>query len=211
MIQTNTFIQHKNEYYVITSSGTWTCPTGWTKVRIEAWGGGGNGYSVTPGSTTHGGDYARLNEYDSIPGITYTLMVASQSIGGGDLRYLTKASPSWFSSSALLYAAGGGTTSASIGDVIYKGGDINPNYGVYPGGGGSAYRYKDGDKGIGGPDAYSSYGGIGYGAGGTGSGDLSFNKNGQAPGGGGGNGPSLGGISQAGNGARGQIIITKLI
>jgi len=207
MIQTNTFIQHKNEYYVITSSGTWTCPAGWTKVRIEAWGSGANSHK----GSQNGGDYARLNEYNSTPGITYTLMVASASIGGGPLANTTYASPSWFSSSGLLYAAGGGTTRASIGDVIYKGSGANNFYGLYPGGGGSAYRYKDGDIGISGSAGSYSHGGIGYGAGGTGSGDLSIDKNGKVPGGGGGAGPTLTGNSQAGNGARGQIIITKLI
>jgi hypothetical protein len=76
-----------------TSSDTWTCPRGVTKVRIEGVGGGGgggggaggaNGTALDAGISGGGGAGARLGTawIDVTPGDTYTITIGTGGAGG---------------------------------------------------------------------------------------------------------------------------------
>ena len=67
----------------ITSSGTWTCPTGVTSVKVLVVGGGGGG----PGSTYPGGGGAGglINHpaYTVVPGVEYDITIGTGGAGSG--------------------------------------------------------------------------------------------------------------------------------
>ena len=193
-----------------TTSTTWTCPAGVTTVKVECWGGGGNGGTSLNLSGGTGGDYARKNSFSVTPGNNYTVHV---STGSGDDTY--------FDTGSLVYAtagippgvAGGGTT---IGDVTFTGGSSTSTGKGNHGGGGGGAGASDNSNGNAGSVNSGNTGGAGGatttgttyngGAGGTGG---TYNTvsatNGTAPGGGGGGAYTTG---SGGTGAIGQIILT---
>ena len=226
---------------VFTASGTWTCPAGVTRITVEAWGAGAGGR--TGGSTKGytgggggGGAYARLNTVTVLPGTTYTLTV------GGISGYDTagNASTATFGSNTIKAAGGsigsvpstsaiggiGGTVAASIGDVLFAGGNggnsngttSNGGSGAAGGGGSGAGSTTNGNNGSAAPS--TTIGGSGGsiatsfgGAGGKGANDGNSGTNATTPGyggGGGGGGDKNGGAWAyvGGSGQHGAIIIT---
>jgi len=223
-----------------TTSGTWTCPAGVFSVQVECWGGGGAGGSAR-GQTSFraaagggaGGAYAKANSISVTPATVYTVTVGA----GGAFTITNGASSpggdSWFSTSSTVIAKGGagsnslatsgadlisaggiGTTTASIGDIIYKGGNgatgSNPSGAGFSGGGGSsAGTGSDGNSATNATAAAAVTGG---GIGGTGR--TSNGGSGSAPasgvGGGGGGAWAAASTTQrnGGNGRVGQVILT---
>lgn len=135
---------------VFTSSGSWTAPTGVTKVQLVIVGGGGAGGGTPSGSGGQGGAYKTVQSTVT-PGTTYTVTVGSGGAGNGG----------WWS--------GGGPGSASSFDTISAsggGGGVALNYGNFPGE--SAYGPGAGNNGA---SAGSNYGAGGGGSGGGTSGN----------------------------------------
>ena len=159
----------------IQASGTWHCPDGVTKIKVECWGAGGAGgtaRSVQNVNANHGGGgaggaYARLNEFTVTPGNDYNLQV-------GKCPFIIKSSKkidgegTWFNSPTTVFAEGGepaynvspetwaaggkGSKENSIGEVTFKGGDgLTPSAGSENnagGGGGSAGHSSDGNNAV---------------------------------------------------------------
>lgn len=138
---------------VYTSSGTWTCPAGVTSITVEAWGGGAGGRAGAAdkgitGGGGGGGAYARLNTVTVIPGMPYTLTVGGIALynNAGELSTATfgsrtiKAAGGSLGGAAGLNATGGlgGTTAASIGDVLFAGGNGGDSKGTVDYGGSGA-------------------------------------------------------------------------
>jgi len=223
--------------YTSPGSFTFTVPQGVTSIIVECIGGGGKGgnatgfgfraqFAVAGGGA--GGSYAKKT-ISTTPGTSYTVVVGASQNGSGALRGLT-GNPSYFASGVtnLVYAPGGqggghqenerdyvavgkagyGSTSGSIGDVLYRGGNGGGNIpesvnGIFlsppkfpciitysgPGGGGAGFTGPGGDANI----CTSINGGTG-----------------NSPGGNGGNGvypgnPGNIGLTYGGGGAGGAI------
>ena len=222
------------ENYTLYSSGTWTAPSGWNTVKIEAWGSGQNGgYGGYPASLGgKGGSYSRLNSYSVTPGQSYdyvigTTLSASLDFGGA---YGASGSATYFVNTSTLMALGGYQNGSNVGDISYIGGNNGYPEGISPalnnsGGGGGASGYSTGN-GANGADAtkgpgsivYATFGGIGgknngssVGSGGNGAtGPDIFATSGNIPGGGGGGGCLYPSPATPGQGAPGMLIITKL-
>jgi hyaluronate lyase len=189
--------------------------------------------TVQYGGGGAGGTYAKVTSYPVVPGSTYyinvgtcasnTSSVAGTAIAGGD---------SWFSSSnsssglilakggaggtnaignttTTAYATGGvGSTSGSIGNVLYAGGSGANGVSGFAGGGGSGAGYAT--NGVSATNNVGAVAPAGGGNGGTGptTGSLS-GTNGFAPGGGGaGSRNSSGTVTAGASGGTGQIILT---
>jgi len=189
--------------------------------------------TVQYGGGGAGGTYAKVTSYPVVPGSTYyinvgtcasnTSSVAGTAIAGGD---------SWFSSSnsssglilakggaggtnaignttTTAYATGGvGSTSGSIGNVLYAGGSGANGVSGFAGGGGSGAGYAT--NGVSATNNVGAVAPAGGGNGGTGptTGSLS-GTNGFAPGGGGaGSRNSSGTVTAVASGGTGQIILT---
>ncbi len=216
---------------IYTSSGTFTVPQGVTSITVECWGGGGAGGGArgknSAGGGGAGGAYA-MKTLNVSPGQQYTVTVGATITGttSGNAS-ANKGNPSWFGTiDTLVFAEGGnggglapgnnntgsggeGTSSNSIGDVVYSGGhgyDGNRSY-VWGAGGGAA-----GPTGPGG-NADQGSGGVGNSSNGNGADGANINSNGN-PGhnyGGGGSGAKEGGIGidrKGGNGSAGRVIIS---
>jgi len=142
-----------------TTSGTFTVPAGVTQVTVECWGGGGGGgnTSHSGNGTSRGGGGAGGAYAKKVIGITpgnYTVTVGSGGTGSN------AGNDSWFVSTTTVIAKGGasgnvgsksdglgglGTSSGSIGDIVYSGGNGgNASSSGSGGGGGGA-----GSSGIG--------------------------------------------------------------
>lgn len=198
----------------------WTVPTGVTSITVEAWGGGGGGGGLGTSSTNArgggGGAYAQ-SLLAVTPGDNYTLTVGAGGAGGAaGANPGSAGGASTFGSGPLVRAAGGslgsaatsgagglgGTVAASVGDILFRGGNANS------GGGGGA-----GSTGPGG-DAVGTTGGAGttVGGGDGGSAATSGNSagaNGSAYGGGGSGARRQAGSARAGGaGAPGAVRIT---
>ena len=197
-------------------TGEWTAPTGVTSVTVECWGGGGAGggdaqTNPNVGGGGAGGAYAR-KVVSVTPGNTYTVTVGTG--GAGNLAADGDAgTASWFSTAGTVYAEGGaggsfiltggaGSSAASIGDVVYRGGSgalgVSPSTpGAGGGGAGSLSNGNDASGTTPGAEAYEAGGRGGYASG------FTFG------GGGGGayrNDPES--IAAGGAGARGLVRIT---
>lgn len=178
-------------------------PSGYSYVRVECWGAGGNGDNAGLGG--NGGAYAR-SVLPINPGVLFDYNVAPGGDTGG----------TWFGSSSTVYAecgVDGGQAADSIGDTTYSGGVGQPaNGGTGGGGGGESGGPEragaDGlegfidDAGAGGGSGSSAY--DDYGGGGSGGPSATDGEDGYAPGGGGGG--SVGGFFSSG--ANGQLRIT---
>ena len=126
---------------IFTSSGSWTCPAGVTKIKIYgrpgAGGGGGGGAGGTgfvgnPGGGGGGGGAGRPGGSASIvqahvdvtPGTTYTITVGTGGLGG--------------TGGTVAAGTNGGTGSTSSFDVLVTFGKNTPATGATTGGGGGA-------------------------------------------------------------------------
>jgi hyaluronate lyase len=224
------------------ASTTWVCPANVTAVQVECWGAGGAGGSAYKpvagnafGGGGAGGSYAKKNSVSVVPGTSYTI-----SIGEGGVSaispHLTSVSggDSWFGSgsvasclakggaggqtvissgSGIVGSGGVGSSTGSVGDLFFAGGNGLAGQGsptnTGGGGGGSAGISSAGGSA-------TSYVGAtavsGAGAGGNGK-DSSGNGNGSqggSPGGGGGGarGSSIGSQTLGGKGGAGQVVLT---
>jgi hypothetical protein len=217
-----------------TTSGTFTVPAGVTSIQIEAWGGGAGGKSATNdkgfvGGGGGGGAYAKRNAVTVVPGTTYT--ITAPGAGGTPNNAgaastltisgvtITAAGGSVGSASSLTPTGGlGGTTIASLGDLVYAGGNGGSGFGngtssgSGSGGGGASAAGSSGTGNNGanasGPNTpgaggttKSSFGG----AGGSGGNNTSGTSANTIYGGGGGGG---GDRSTGGSGMYGAFIIS---
>lgn len=175
---------------LITTSGTWTAPAGVTSVVVECWGGGGAGgrsyaINVGAGGGGAGGAYARLNNFITVPGNTYTVTVGATKASSTTANAASNndGNPTWFNSAATVFAQGGaggagvstaangaggiGSSALSIGDVVRYGGngaDGNRSNGAAGGaGGGGAGSSGNGNNGVNGTGgaAVNDFGGAG--------------------------------------------------
>lgn len=208
-----------------TSSGTFTVPAGITTITVECWGGGGAGggntsNSVFGGGGGAGGAYAKKS-ISVIPGNSYTVTVGGIRTGGNAAG--GNGNPSWFGTAATVYAEGGaggaapnggtasggvGSAAASIGDIVYAGGNgANGTSSLSGGGGGGAGSQGPGGNATGitsgtGTSLNGGNGGIGRTNEGNGNAGASY--------GGGGSGAFIPNNKnhRGGNGAAGLVVIT---
>lgn|SRR5579862_3837188 len=205
-----------------TSSGTWTKPSGATKVFAQCWGGGGGS---SGDGTTHqdgaggGGAYMEHWYNASVLGSTESVVVGSGGIGISTGGTAGNGGNSTFSSSTNLltaYGGGGGTNNVSGGG---GGGAYSAGVGSTPGAGGGGSEAQDATLPWGGGGGTFTTGGNGgrsiYGGGGGGSttgspGQSIFGGSGgasgqpgNAPGGG------AGTLDAGTNGASGECIVTS--
>jgi len=185
---------------VFSSSGTWTRPTGITKVIVEAWGGGGGGGGGN--STPHGGAGGGSGAYgygiySSISG-NISVTIGSGGTGGG--------TGSTGNSGSTTTVSGGGMPSG----CTCAGGSGGAHYTASGGAGGSAGAGWnlgiDGQRGGGSSAGLYGAGGSSPRGGGGGAGgfpSITTGYAGNSPGGGGGGG----GTSTGGAGASGKVII----
>lgn len=210
----------------ITTTGTWTAPTGVTQITVECWGGGGGGGAATINSNGGGGGaggaYAK-STLTVVPGTGYTVTIgAAGSAGTSSAVNGGSGGNTWFSTNTTVIAKGGsggtgnngaggaGTSSGSIGNVAtYAGGSgVTGSSSGAGGGGGGA-----GSGGAGG-NASGTTGGTGTATGGGngGAGGASGGNNsgtaGSTYGGGGGGGFRNTSSRNGGAGAAGRIVIT---
>lgn len=193
--------------YLVTSSGTgsYTTPSGYNTVTIEAIGGGGNGFGGTSAFRAGGGGgaYARTENLSVTSGST----IVYYSVGGvasdSWVRVGTNSAPSSTTDGCLGYrgtsgasatAGVGGTTANSIGTAKYSG--ANGGVTGTPSGGGAGGQNANASGATG--------GGSGDMKGGNGGAYATGGNPGTAPGGGG------SGMGSAGTpaGAIGRVRIT---
>lgn len=136
-----------------TSSGTWTVPSGVAEAYVECWGAGGGGTANVGGGG--GGAYAAKLVQNLTPGSNISITVGT-SLGNTD------GGASIFGSNVVKAAGGksganggtGGSTSDSIGDIKYAGGNGAQGTDARGGGGGAGNRGS-------GSNGASSYPGVG--------------------------------------------------
>jgi hypothetical protein len=208
-----------------TSNGTFTVPAGITSIKVECWGAGGSGGGSTA-NTVYGGGGGAGGSYANkvvtvIPGNTYTVTVGGVTTGSTSAG--VKGNPSWFGTAGTVYAEGGaggaapnggnvaggtGTTSTSIGTIIYAGGNGAGGTAALGGAGGGGA----GSTGAGGNAAGTTSGGgtsVSGGNGGSGRTSSGDGSNGASVGGGGAGAFVGGGTDRAGgDGAAGYVVIT---
>ena len=165
-----------NSWQIFSSSGTWTKPSGVTKIRVIVVGAGGGGGDDTNGSGGGaGGTGVKVIDVSSISSVTVTI-----GTGGGDASNATAGGTSSFGSHVSCTGGGGATSSygyagaggvGSSGDFNAKGGRGNvaygQNYGGGQGGTPALYGVHGGGCGYGQhlSDADAQYGGGGGGNG----------------------------------------------
>lgn len=185
-------------YQVFNTNGSFTIPTGISKILVEAWGGGGGGAGDDgDGGVGGGGGGYGKEVFDTTPGEVYTVVVGGGGTGGaagvhkgsngGDSKLINS------TGTILLNAKGGGG-----GECGGAGGMCGAGATAHLGGGSTASIHIVGGRGHGAHILVGGQGGNGGGGGYTAGGQ------GIAPGGGGGGGYfGTGG----GSGATGQVII----
>jgi MSHA biogenesis protein MshQ len=209
------------EVYDTPGSHTFTVPAGVTEITVQVWGAGGRGGPRTGfGASGGGGGGAYASSVITVtPGQSLNLFVGAGSSGtspGGN---------SWFLSSSTLRAQGGssvpgnqqsgasgGSAAASVGTILFSGGNgadgSGAGIGQSGGGGGSSAS----GAGAGQPGNGSSGGTAPPGGGDGGNGHVGFNGDGSpglAPGGGGGGATGfIFGNGSGGAGANGRVMIT---
>jgi len=186
---------------VFTSSGTFTIPSGVTKLKMTIVGGGGTGGAGGFSEGTGGGGGGLAIKYLTglTPGNTLTVTVGgaagTSSVASGTQSITTVSATGGANGQANAGAGGAGGT-GSNGDLNMTGGQGGPsNGGTSRGGGGGQYIAFAGSGG-------ASAGGWGYG--GNGADNSTAGSAGQAYGGGGGGGNYLG---AGGAGAAGVVLI----
>lgn len=196
---------------VFTTPGTyqWTCPANVTSVCVVAVGGGQGGTYGDSGSNTggSGGSLAYMNNMPVTPGVAYTLVVGSGSVGAS----AANTSPSSGNESKITTdsltkcLAKGGGASGSVGTATFAGGVGKFGTGSQYGSGAGAGGYS----GTGGNAVAGSTNGI-AGTGGAGGSGAGGNGGGGSLGGAGGGGVGLygqgtngGGGTQSGSNASG--------
>lgn len=208
---------------VVTTTGTWVCPTGVTSVTVDCWGGGGGSTGGSFGGSGRGGAgggaYSQKVNIAVTPGNSYTVTVGVGGTGGSvGSGAGTDGGDSWFSTTGTVLAKGGGTTGtggasgSGVGNTKFSGGDggaCADNTGAFGGGGGGG----GGTTGNGGNGTASSgvstngVGGTGTSVGGGRGGDGGSGSGVAIRGGGGG---GADGGAGAPNGARGEVQITYI-
>lgn len=181
-----------NALSVFNTTAAFTVPENITKIRVEAWGGGGGGANVQAGPS--GGCGGAGAAYASgiltvLPGQTFTVTVGLGGMGG-------PAGADGTDSTVLTLRAGGGKGGPAAVNSVSQGGTYNgADYGV------------NGQCGMGGNTFNGGTGGnAGGGGGGAGVQDITGGcEHGIVPGGGGVGG--LTSISLTGNGANGRVLI----
>lgn len=130
----------------LTSTGTWTVPSGWSIIKVEAIGSGG-GSSGGPGGG--GGAYAVTNTLSVTAGQTVYVQTGAPPTGVGIDSWLNKTANSAPTSTAdgVLAKGGGnavtgggagGSSASCIGNLAYSGGDGGAYVAPSRGGGGGA-------------------------------------------------------------------------
>jgi hyaluronate lyase len=223
---------------------TWICPANVTAVQVEAWGAGGAGGSAIRGTSKAGmggggagGAYAKITNYTVSPGRTYYLNIGAGGISSTNDLASVAGGDSWFNSnnvtSTLVLAKGGaggqsvvtttndvygtggtGTTTGSIGNVLFAGGNgATSTTNVFGGGGGGSAGTSS--NGIAPASTTNGVGALavtGGGNGGNANPSSTASGNGQSPtgspGGGGGGARSASTQKYGGIGAAGQVILT---
>jgi hypothetical protein len=152
-----------------TSSGTWTRPSGITKVIMELQGAGGSGSAHSNYNNGAGGGYAKkLLDVSSISTSTITTGAGGASVGAGGGAGNNGGLSSWADGTNTVTGNGGlgGSISANtpVAGGTGVGGDINiqGDYGE-PG----AHEGGNSMFGFGRPGSVGGEVGVGYGAGGT--------------------------------------------
>ncbi|MCZ2460239.1 MAG: Ig-like domain-containing protein, partial [Chitinophagales bacterium] len=177
----------------ITSNYNFTVPAGVSCLKVEAWGGGGNGSNggSNGGSGGGSGAYVVHNSF-STSGITSLSITIGQGGGGSSTRntVIKNGSTTLFSAAGGNGSTAGTATSSSVptGGTKVNGGNGSSNSGRTGGDGGDAPN-----------------GSIAGGTGGAGGSSGDDGENGNPFGGGGGGG---GRYSSGGTGANGGVIIT---
>lgn len=174
---------------LFTSSGTWVCPAGVTKVSVVAVGAGGKaGYfdGTVTRNTGGGGALAYTNNITVVPGNSYTITVGTTA--GANSRF--------DSGGAGSPHAGGGGNGSTVGAAAAPGGTVLAGTG---GAGGSGQTLSTSTSpGAGGAGGYSGAGG----AGSPTNNESGSSGSGGGAGGGGGS-RSGGGVGVLGAGANG--------
>ena len=211
---------------------TFTVPPSIINITVEVWGAGGAGGGATAanaaGGGGAGGGYVRRVAMSVLPGATYTLNVGAGGNGGKTIG--NPGQPSWFNSSATIYAVGGnggnlGNTNntAASGAAALATGNIGftAPFSYYGGAGGQGTSGSPSSSGGGGSSAGTNSngaapiglnGGIAPLGGGNGADGSTINGNGAnglTPGGGGaGAVRSKNKDKSGGDGADGQVIVS---
>lgn len=202
-------------------STSWLCPAGVTVVRVQCWGGGGNGsFGSTndSGSSGGGGEYAEEPTYTVVPGNSYSLTVGGAA-GTSVFDGAVTAHGGGSGSSAFAPGAGG---SGSGNAIHFSGGSGNNGFpgqafgnhaGGAGGGGGAGSSGAGGAGPVGTTNSFPGGGSGGAGGGGAGGSGGAYPLTGGAgsfPGGAGGGGGSImpPSTTVGGAGAGGQVIIT---
>lgn len=202
------------EVFDTASVTNWTPPRGCYSVTIECWGAGGGGGTPSGdgGGGGGGGAYARVSNYQVVPGTTYVITVGEgglEEINGGDSSFDSICIALGGSCGVGATGGSGGSGDGSTGDVTYSGGN-GANGGVPftndgGGGGGGAGSGGSGSSGSG------TNGGAGGspdgGAGGDGDSYPIFGGSAGTPPGGGGGGGEVDSFGSY-QGADGKVVLT---
>lgn len=207
------------------ATATFTTPTGIYAVGGECRGGGGGGSTngsaaARPGGGGGGGAYSKTNSIAVTPGQGYTVTVGAAvaaEVAGNQSSFTGNSSQTVVAAGGSRTidrtgAAGGVTTSPTVGDTKFAGGvgGTAANTGNNGGGGGGEGGRSNATGGAGQPNSAATGGNGGTGGdggdGGKGGNNSAAGLVGVAPGGGGGG--AGGNINTAGGGAAGQCIIT---
>lgn len=209
---------------------TWTCPPNVTSVQVEAWGGGGAGGGtgtagvVKTGGGGGGGAYAKSTGVIVIPGNSYTITVGAGGTGvsaangnnGGNSSFESVVIAAGGSGGSFTNTAtggnggAGGTTAASTGATLFRGGTGGNGPGTTAGSG--AGGSGGGTAGNGGNATGTTAGTVtGGGAGATSKSSNGVGNIGSEPGGGGSGSYGSSGSTTAragGAGGAGRLILT---
>ena len=197
----------------ITTSGTWTCPTGINTIKVEAWGGGGGGGGTILAGFAGGGaggSYVINDSVTVVPATSYTVTVgAGGALTGNGGANGNNGGNTTFGSTTPVIANGGIGGSGTTATGQLGAGGTNSS-------GGSGGTVTIGLPGASGASGSGGAGGTGAGViGGAGGASKTSAGNGIAgtsPGGGGGGayGPTTG-SNRGAAGGDGQIIITYTV
>ncbi len=240
LLSLNSFNVFGQSPVTLTTGSSWTVPANVYSIKVECWGGGGAGGSAIGTASFRaaagggaGGAYAKVNTIFVAPGGSINYSIGAFGTASNTNGVVGNGGDTWFSSNTTVLAKGGagaaslvcssadltsaggiGTTTGSIGDQLYKGGNgatgTTPSGAGYSGGGGSSAG-----TGSDGNNSSSSVAGVAPTGGGIGGTGRSTNGgNGSAPvsgnGGGGGGAWAAASVTQrtGGSGAVGKIVIT---